>query len=106
MGGASVIFMDDLPSKKLSLQKIFGLNLYLKSRHAFGNPLKHYASLREARQNFANNDLSLILAGLLNEARTYFTKNHASLPNVNMDSARDGQVGFTKAKVLGRLEIN
>ena len=52
----------DLPSKKLSLQKIFGLNLYLKSRHAFGNPFKHYASLREARQNFANNDISLIVA--------------------------------------------
>ena len=65
----------DLPSKKLSLQKIFGSNLYLKSRHAFGNPLKHYASLREARENFAKNDLSLILAGLLNEARTYFEQN-------------------------------
>ena len=66
---------DDLPSKKLSLQKIFGSNLFLKSRHAFGNPLKHYASLREARENFAQKDLSLILAGLLNEARTYFEQN-------------------------------
>ena len=52
----------DLPSKKLSLQKIFGLNLHLKSRQVFGNPFKHYASLREARENFVNNDLSLILA--------------------------------------------
>jgi site-specific DNA recombinase len=52
----------DLPSKKLSLQKIFGLNLFLKSRLAFGNPFKHYASLREARQNSAKNDPSLILA--------------------------------------------
>jgi len=64
-----------LPSKKLSLQKIFGSNLHLKFRQVFGNPLPHYASLREARQNFANNDLGLILAGLLNEARTYFIKN-------------------------------
>ena len=55
-------FVADLPSKKLSLQKIFGLNLFLKSRLVFGNPLKHYASLREARQNFAKNDSSLILA--------------------------------------------
>ena len=63
MGGASVMyFVADLPSKKLSLQKIFGLNLHLKSRQVFGNPFKHYASLREARQNFANNDLSLIVA--------------------------------------------
>ena len=56
------IYVADLPSKKLSLQKIFGSNLHLKSRLAFGNPFKHYASLREARENFANNDLSLILA--------------------------------------------
>jgi hypothetical protein len=68
-------FVADLPSKKISLQKIFGSNLYLKSRLAFGNPFKHYASLREARENFAQNDLSLILAGLLNEARTYFEQN-------------------------------
>ena len=52
----------DLSSKKLSLQKIFGSNLHLKSRQAFGNPFKHYASLREARENFANNDLSLKFA--------------------------------------------
>jgi hypothetical protein len=70
-----VYFVADLPSKKLSLQKIFGSNLHLKSRQVFGNPFKHYASLREARQNFAQNDLSLILAGLLNEVRTYFEQN-------------------------------
>ncbi|MEI6280901.1 MAG: hypothetical protein WCP17_02790 [bacterium] len=79
-------FVADLPSKKLSLQKIFGLNLHLKSRHVFGNPFKHYASLREARENFAKNDLSLILAGLLNEARTYFIKNSTEALNVNADS--------------------
>jgi len=87
VGGASVMyFVADLPSKKLSLQKIFGLNLHLKSRHVFGNPFKHYASLREARENFAKNDLSLILAGLLNEARTYFIKNSTEALNVNADS--------------------
>ena len=51
----------DLPSKKLSLQKIFGSNLHLKSRQAFGNPFKHYASLREARENFGENDVTLIV---------------------------------------------
>lgn len=51
---------NDLPSKKISLQKIFGSNLTLKSRIAFGNPLNPWAELRSARQNFAKNDLVLI----------------------------------------------
>ena len=50
----------DLPSKKLSLQKIFGSNLILKGREAFGNPFPHYAELRSARENLGKNDLSLI----------------------------------------------
>ncbi len=50
----------DLPSKKLSLQKIFGSNLTLKNREAVGYPLEHYAELRSARQNFAKKDLVLI----------------------------------------------
>ena len=62
VGGASVMyFVADLPSKKLSLQKIFGSNLHLKSRHAFGNPFKHYASLREARENLGKKDATLIV---------------------------------------------
>ena len=77
---------DVFPNARRDFQKIFGSNLFLKSRLAFGNPLKHYASLREARQNFAKNDLSLILAGLLNEARTYFIKNSTEALNVNADS--------------------
>jgi site-specific DNA recombinase len=50
----------DLPSKKLSLQKIFGSNLILKGREASGNPFSHYAELRSARVNFSENDVSLI----------------------------------------------
>ena len=65
----------DLPSKKLSLQKIFGSNLLLHGRVATGNPFPHYAELRSARKNFGEKPLSLIMECLLNSARTYFTKN-------------------------------
>ena len=79
VGGSSVNLLWPTSPPKNSLSKKSSafefLNLFLKSRLAFGNPLKHYASLREARENFAKNDLSLILAGLLNEARTYFEQN-------------------------------
>jgi hypothetical protein len=68
-------FVADLPSKKLSLQKIFGSNLHLKSRQVSGNPFKHYASLREARENLDKKDMTLIGVYLLNSARTYFSKN-------------------------------
>src|SRR3989338_2668841 len=39
---------DDLPSKKSSLQKIFGLNLKLKDREACGIAANHWAELRSA----------------------------------------------------------
>ena len=52
---------NDLPSKKLSLQKIFGSNLTLKSRIASGNPLPHYAELRSARENFTKKPLGTLL---------------------------------------------
>ena len=52
---------NDLPSKKSSLQKIFGLNLLLKNRRVESVPIKPYASLREARLNSSNTDLPLIL---------------------------------------------
>ena len=55
----------DLPSKKLSLQKIFGSNLTLLNKKIEFIPIKPYASLREARENFPQNDLSLMLAGRL-----------------------------------------
>ncbi|NNM84001.1 recombinase family protein [Candidatus Parcubacteria bacterium] len=52
----------DLPSKKSSLQKIFGSNLTLRNKKPVELPVKQYASLREARANFPETDLSFILA--------------------------------------------
>ncbi len=52
---------NDLPSKKISLQKIFGSSLTLQKREAFGNPLNPWAELRSARQNFSQNPSCLIL---------------------------------------------
>ena len=76
VGGASVMyFVADLPSKKLSLQKIFGSNLSLHGRVASGNPFPHYAELRSARENFNEKSLTLIAECLLKSARTYFSKN-------------------------------
>ena len=69
---------NDLPSKKISLQKIFGSNLTLKNREAVGNGLNPWAELRSARQNPAKKDLVLIAESLLNEARTHFSKNLSS----------------------------
>ena len=48
---------DDLPSKKISLQKIFGSNLTLKSREARGVAQNQWASYAEAHQNFSNSNL-------------------------------------------------
>jgi len=66
---------NDLPSKKLSLQKIFGSNLTLQKQKAYGNPLNPWAELRSARENFLKKSLSLIAESLLNRARTHFSKN-------------------------------
>ena len=52
---------NDLPSKKLSLQKIFGSNLTLQKREVSGTPLNPWAELRSARENFAKNDLGLLV---------------------------------------------
>ena len=52
---------NDLPSKKISLQKIFGSNLTLQKRKACGNPLNPWVELRSARQNFTQNDLGLLV---------------------------------------------
>ncbi len=52
----------DLLSKKSSLQKIFGSNLTLRNKKPVESPVKQYASLREARSNFSENQLSFILA--------------------------------------------
>ena len=52
---------DDLPSKKLSLQKIFGSNLTLTKREAFGFAQKHWLSLANAKEKFSENDTTLIM---------------------------------------------
>ncbi len=52
---------EDYPSKKSSLQKIFGLNLSLHAREARGEPQMHWAELRSARASVGEMPLSLIL---------------------------------------------
>src|SRR3990167_121325 len=52
---------DALPSKKLSLQKIFGSNLTLKKREAFGVGLNHWTELRSVRKNLGKTDSVLLL---------------------------------------------
>ena len=51
----------DLPLKKLSAQKIFGSNLFLKNRRIEFNPVPPYAELCSARKNFSEKELSLVL---------------------------------------------
>ncbi len=51
----------DLPSKKSSLQKVFGLNLRIHAREARGLPISPYAALRAARISASEKPLSLIL---------------------------------------------
>ncbi len=52
---------ENYPSKKSSLQKIFGLNLSLHTREARGNAHSPYAALRAAKISDSETDLSLIL---------------------------------------------
>ena len=52
---------DDLPSKKISLQKIFGSNLTLQSREARGVAQNQWASFAEAHQNFSNSTSVLLM---------------------------------------------
>ena len=51
----------DLPSKKSSLQKVFGLNLRIHTREARGNPISPYAALRAAQISASEKPLGLIL---------------------------------------------
>ncbi len=53
---------DDLPSKKSSLQKIFGSNLTLRNKKVEETPSKQWATLCVARKNFSENERSFILA--------------------------------------------
>ncbi|KKR15270.1 MAG: Recombinase [Candidatus Falkowbacteria bacterium GW2011_GWA2_39_24] len=52
---------DDLPSKKISLQKIFGSNLTLQTREASGIAQNQWLSLATAKEKISKNDLTLIL---------------------------------------------
>ena len=62
---------DDLPSKKSSLQKIFGSNLTLRNKKVEESPVKQWATLRVAQKNFSKTDLSLLLAPELNPSQTF-----------------------------------
>ncbi len=48
------------PVKKSYAKKIFGSNLFLSSRSLVVTPTPPYASLREARKNFGENETSVI----------------------------------------------
>jgi DNA invertase Pin-like site-specific DNA recombinase len=50
-----------LPAKKISAKKIFGTNLFLNNRLLVSTPTKPYASLREARLNFSEIELSQLM---------------------------------------------
>ena len=65
---------ENYPSKKSSLQKIFGLTLSLHAREARGNAHSPYAALRAAKFSTSEKPLSLILESLFNSARTYFAQ--------------------------------
>jgi len=67
-------FVFAFPSKKSSLQKIFGSNLTLHAREARGNAHSPYAALRAAKSSDGETDLSLIMVSLLKHARTYFAQ--------------------------------
>jgi DNA invertase Pin-like site-specific DNA recombinase len=64
-----------LTPKKISAQKIFGSDLFLNSRSLVFTPTPPYASLREARQNFGENESCLKLEYLYGVVKTYFTRN-------------------------------
>jgi len=53
---------NDLPSRKLTLQKIFGSNLTLHDKKAQENASFPYATLRVALQNFSHSDPSFVRA--------------------------------------------
>ena len=63
----------DYPSKKSSLQKIFGSNLTLHAREARGVPQNQWFSLLAAKENHGETNLVSRLVTLYNHARTHFT---------------------------------
>ena len=65
---------DDLPSKKSSLQKIFGSNLTLRNKKVEEIPAKQWATLCVARKNFSGNDLSIIVAPNAERNPNFFSR--------------------------------
>ncbi|MEX0998366.1 MAG: recombinase family protein [Thermodesulfobacteriota bacterium] len=63
---------NDLPSKKSSLQKIFGSNPTLHDRRILESVTPPYTALRAARQKFGPSEVSFIRATLYYQIRTYF----------------------------------
>ncbi len=61
---AEIAKSKDYPSKKSSLQKIFGSNLTLHAREARGVPQNQWFSLLSAKENHSENDLVPILVTL------------------------------------------
>ena len=70
-----ILKTDDLPSKKTSLQKIFGSNLTLQAREARGVPMNPWFFLDEEKQKLGKIPLSSILVCIRVSARTYFSRN-------------------------------
>jgi site-specific DNA recombinase len=66
---------DDLTPKKSSLIKIFGSNLSLKNSVIQSTPIPPYASLREARLKFSENESSSYLVALYDSILIHFTQN-------------------------------
>ena len=62
------------PSKKSSLQKIFGSNLHLDARIARGTPKSPWDSLLAGKETHGDFDLSSKLLTLYHIARTHFSK--------------------------------
>ena len=62
----------DTPSKKSSLQKMFGSNLHLSHQEVAEIPSPPYAALCAARANFSENETSFIRATLYDQVRTFF----------------------------------
>ena len=61
----------DLPSKKISLQKIFGSNLTLHAREARGVPANHWLSVARATESQSETDLvSCLVSGVRLELTT------------------------------------
>ncbi|MBI2612475.1 recombinase family protein [Candidatus Kaiserbacteria bacterium] len=61
---------NDLPSKKATLQKIFGSNLTLHAREARGEPENPWRSVAAATERASETDLVSTLVSIYNAART------------------------------------